>query len=159
MLKAVVLKRGHKHKSSSRVSEACSSLDVILFFFIIPCMRHLASCSRVKELSTSGTKEDAYLMIIFLLISRGQCEHSGLLTPTPTSHPKHNPASGPACCLAGCLLCRRFKQRGLISIIVWVNTLITHLSNEAAVSQRFFPVWGIIMFFCACVSVRVYECV
>ena len=70
--------------------------------------------------------------------------------PTPQPPPTSvlqvdQPAARPAVCW-----CRRFKQRGLISISVCVNTLITHLSNEAAVSQPFS---------CAGIMVRVFVCV
>ncbi len=82
---------------------------------------------------------------------------SFLLSPPP-SPPclPHNtilqvdkPAAWPAVCW-----CRRFKQRGLISISVCVNTLITHLSNEAAVSQPF-SCMGIMVCVCVCVCVCV----
>lgn len=95
-----------------------------------------------------------FQMILLSEISRGHCELFGQLAPPAPPPPTtvlqvDQPAAWPAVCC-----CRRFKQRGLISISVCVNTLITHLSNEAAVSQPF-SCMGIMVR----VSVRVCACV
>lgn len=85
-----------------------------------------------------GRIQILFKLILLAVISRGHCELLGQFTPPQHPHTYTSvlqvdqPASWPAVCW-----CRRFKQRGLISISVCVNTLITHLSNEAAVSQPF----------------------
>lgn len=103
---------------------------------------------RDRQRPSYRLRRDINWMSVLFSDNRGHCELS-CYPPQPLLSLWTSPDTWLAVCQT-----RRFRQRGLISINGRVNTLITHLSNEAAVSQPFSHAWIMV---CVCVWQGTWE--